>query len=198
MIVADAGTGAVWSEFSEGLRTYIQRRVASPADSEDILQDVFLRVHIGLEGLDDRQRIAGWIYRITSNAITDFYRLRARTGVAAERLASDARVTEQEWDRAGGDADGERDRSLASYVGSLVDALPEKYREAVRLTELEGMSQKAAAARVGISLSGMKSRVQRGRARLQEGLLDCCAVELDRRKNIIDVRERRDGPCDCD
>ncbi len=195
--LATADTSAIWSEFGDGLKGYIERRVGSPDDAEDILQDVFLRIHVGLERLDDRERLAGWIYRITSNAITDFYRKRARAGTATERLESEARVAEQGSEPEGETDDVERDRSVARYVGTLVDTLPAKYREAVRLTELERMTRKEAAARARISESGMKSRVQRGRAQLKEALLECCAVELDRRKGIIDVRERAPDSCDC-
>lgn len=198
MSVAISETDAIWHEFSDGLQGYIRRRISSPVDAEDILQDVFLRIHTNLPGLNSRERLAGWIYRVTANAITDFYRVRARAGDATERLEQEA--------LAGGEArvavdrseDEERDRSLARYLGSLVDTLPEKYREAVRLTELEGMTQKEAAAQVGISVSGMKSRVQRGRAQLKEAVLECCGVELDRRRGIIDVRERRGEACDCE
>jgi RNA polymerase sigma-70 factor, ECF subfamily len=196
--LATADTSAIWSEFGDGLKGYIQRRVGSPDDAEDILQDVFVRIHVGLRRVDDRERLAGWIYRITANAITDFYRKRARAGTAAERLESEARVTEQGSEPAEAIGDMERDRSVARYVGTLVDALPAKYREAVRLTELDRMTRKEAAARAGISESGMKSRVQRGRAQLKDALLECCAVELDRRKGIIAVRERGPEPCGCD
>ena len=191
MSVAIAGTDSIWREFSHGLQGYIRRRVSSAADAEDILQDVFLRIHTNLSGLNDQQRLAGWIYRVTANAITDFYRARARTGDTRERLEREALVASKFRAITAEDDDVERDRSL-------VDTLPEKYREAMRLTELDGLTQKEAAARAGISLSGMKSRVQRGRARLKEALLDCCAVELDRRRGIIGVRARADGRCDCD
>ncbi len=197
MTATSAGTAAIWREFSDGLQGYIHRRVSSLADAEDILQDVFLRIHANLSGLNNRERLAGWIYRVTANAITDFYRSRARAGDTAERLEREARVDAETRAPVAGDGDIERDRSLARYLESLVDTLPEKYREAMRLTELEGMTQKEAAAKVGISVSGMKSRVQRGRERLKDALLDCCNVELDRRRGIIDVRERSGEPCDC-
>jgi RNA polymerase sigma-70 factor (ECF subfamily) len=75
----------------------------------------------------------------------------------------------------------------------MVEALPEPYREAVQLTELDGLTQADAAARLGLSVSGMKSRVQRGRERLKKMILDCCHVELDARGGVIDYRSR----CHC-
>ena len=145
--------------------------------------------------MNHRERLAGWIYRVTANAITGFCRARARAGDATERLEREALV-DAETRAPVTDADIDRDRSLARFLGSLVETLPEKYREAMRLTEPEGMTEKEAAAKAGISVSGMKSRVRRGQARLKAALLDRCGVELDRRRGIIDVRRRRGGPCD--
>jgi RNA polymerase sigma-70 factor (ECF subfamily) len=79
----------------------------------------------------------------------------------------------------------------------MVTALPGPYREALLLTEYAGLTQQELAVRAGISLSGAKSRVQRGRERLKQLLLDCCHVELDRRGGIIDYRPNCAG-CSCD
>jgi RNA polymerase sigma-70 factor (ECF subfamily) len=82
---------------------------------------------------------------------------------------------------------------LAQCVRPFVDELPDIYRDALVMTELDGLTQAAAANRVGISLSGMKSRVQRGRAMLRDSIEDCCEVTLDARNGIRDVT-----PCeDC-
>ena len=83
--------------------------------------------------------------------------------------------------------------SFIPFIRGAVAGLPEPYREALLLTEYEGLTQQQLAERVGISLSGAKSRVQRGREKLKQILLDCCHVELDRRGGIIDYQ----GQCDC-
>ena len=77
----------------------------------------------------------------------------------------------------------------------MIHDLPDPYREAVRLTEIEGLTQAELARRLGISLSGAKSRVQRGRAQLKEQLIECCRFEFDRRGAVIDCEPRRTTPC---
>lgn len=73
--------------------------------------------------------------------------------------------------------------------------LPDPYQQAVRLFELEGVPQQEIADRLGLSLSGAKSRVQRGRDRLRALLFDCCTFERDRRGNVIGVeRNAATGP----
>jgi RNA polymerase sigma-70 factor (ECF subfamily) len=67
--------------------------------------------------------------------------------------------------------------------------------EALRLIEFEGLTQVEAARRSGLSLSGMKSRVQRARFRLRSALDDCCRIALDRRGGLLGY-EGRTGQCD--
>jgi len=63
------------------------------------------------------------------------------------------------------------------------------------LVELDGLTQQAAAKQMGISLSGMKSRVQRGRKQLKQMLDDCCVIQLDRSRAVVDYEVRNPG-CD--
>jgi RNA polymerase sigma-70 factor (ECF subfamily) len=79
-------------------------------------------------------------------------------------------------------------RELLPCVAAMVDALPDTYREALRLTEYEGLSQKKLSERLGISFSGAKSRVQRARTKIKQQLLDCCHFQLDHAGRIVDYR----------
>ena len=72
----------------------------------------------------------------------------------------------------------------------MIQSLPEKYRDAVMMAEVDGLTQKEIAGKLGISISGAKSRVQRGRAIMKGMLLDCCRFYFDRRGNIIDYDRR--------
>jgi len=72
-----------------------------------------------------------------------------------------------------------------------------EYRQAVILIDLEGLTQQEAAAQLGLSLSGMKSRVQRGRRQLKGMLEVCCTIELDQRRGVADydVRNQQNNSC---
>ena len=70
-------------------------------------------------------------------------------------------------------------------MAPMIGELPPAYREAVTLADLEGVDQADAAARAGVSISGMKSRIQRGRKQLKAVFEECCRVELDRRGTIV-------------
>ncbi|MDP6071302.1 MAG: sigma factor-like helix-turn-helix DNA-binding protein [SAR202 cluster bacterium] len=88
------------------------------------------------------------------------------------------------------------EREAYSWVKAMVDELPPAYREAILLTEYDGISQREMSRQLGISFSGAKSRVQRARAKLKDKLLDCCHFELDRRGGVIDYRSK-ESVCGC-
>jgi RNA polymerase sigma-70 factor (ECF subfamily) len=85
---------------------------------------------------------------------------------------------------------------IAACLRPLLDELPAGHREALALTELGDLSQVDAARQLGISTSGMKSRVQRGRAQLRDLIVACCEITLDRRAGIMGY-EPRGSPCGC-
>jgi RNA polymerase sigma-70 factor (ECF subfamily) len=74
----------------------------------------------------------------------------------------------------------------AVWLGELIEEIPEPYRQAVKMSEIEELPQSKIAARLGLSISGAKSRVQRGRAMLKDVLDQCCTFEFDRRGNVTD------------
>ena len=195
-----ATTGSeIWQQVHHGLRAFIAKRVADETDVEDILQEVFLHVHRGIEQLKDPQRVLAWVYQITRHAIVDHYRAPQRRRELPVGLAADMDVTGIA-PTAFGAADedsGEHRSELAGCLRPLIDQLGKDYREALMLVELEGLTQQAAAKRIGISLSGMKSRVQRGRQQLKRKLDDCCLIQLDQRRGVADytVLDPKRSPC---
>jgi RNA polymerase sigma-70 factor (ECF subfamily) len=170
----------LWETFSRPLHQFIQRRVSDPHSAEDILQDVFLKIHTHIDTLRTQDRLTSWIYQITRNAIADYYRTQRPTVELDETLPVVDEVV-----------DDNVVRELSPCVGAMVEELPETYREALRLTEYQGLSQKAMSEQLGISFSGAKSRVQRGRAKIKQQLLNCCHFQFDHAGRIIDYQSRR-------
>jgi RNA polymerase sigma-70 factor, ECF subfamily len=183
----EAAAHVAWSDLDAKLRPFIARRVRSPNDVDDVLQDVFVRMQRGLAGLRDDERFGPWVYQVARSAIADHHRAAARSPLVVDGSAPD------EAPAPSADDDSGVEEMLAAYVASFVAMLESPYREALTLTELEGMTQKDAAAMLGISLSGMKSRVQRGRKRLREALEDCCHIALDARGHVVGCEPRADG-----
>ena len=195
---SDLSADSSWRALSDRLRSFVGRRVAERADVDDLVQEILLRVQRGLPRLRDTQRFGPWVYQVARNALSDHRRAAVRHTSAMREAAEDPRSNE--WSNADPTESDFLQHAMAEYAASLIDGLPHSYREAMKLTEVEGLTQAQAAARVGVSLSGMKSRVQRGRRMLRAAVHRDCEVVLDGRSRVIECvpRPHRRSGCWCD
>jgi RNA polymerase sigma-70 factor (ECF subfamily) len=177
-------TEHIWKDFHKPLHGFIRKRVPDETVAEDLLQEVFLKIHMHIEALQDTRKLESWMYQIARNAIIDFYR-NSRPTLSLnepeildlpEELPDDDIISE-----------------LFPCVQAMVRNLPEQDRQALVLTEYQGLTQKEFGERVGLSFSGAKSRVQRAREKLKQQLLACCHFELDCRGHVINYQPR----CQC-
>lgn len=168
----------LWDEFARDLRMFLRARVADHAVAEDLLQEVFLKVHRSLPKLRDTERVEAWVYQVARNAVASHFRREQPGSVSVEELPEP--VTEVEPDLP----------DLRPTVRRFLDQLSPEHREALLATEWEGLTQAAYAVRMGLSLSAAKSRVLRARAELKRLLDECCRFELDRRGAIVEAIPR--------
>lgn len=166
------------SPLRDDLVRFFARR--APDEAEDLAQEALLRIHRGLSSVRDTERVDAWVRSVAYNVWRD--RLRARRP-ETEELEDPAAPAEE-----GPGATG----TVAAWLPDFVEALPEPYREAVRLADLEGVSQQEIARRLGISASGARTRVQRGRARLRAELEACCAIGWSEGE-VVDIQRH----CGC-
>jgi RNA polymerase sigma-70 factor, ECF subfamily len=173
-------TEAIWTHLSSDLRRFIRRRVPDHHVADDLLQETFVRVHRNIGTLQEADRLGAWVYRIARNVIHDHHRKATRVVALADADPVD-------------DADdGQARCGGCDWLDEMIRSLPEGYREAVQLSEIEGLSQQEVADRIGLSLSGAKSRIQRGRALLRGVLEQCCHFEFDVRGNMMDCDPKPD------
>lgn len=165
---------ATVARFEGELRRFVARRVPGP-DADDVLQDALLRIHLGIGALRSQERLAPWVYRVARSAIIDHQR-RARP----VQLLEDDPAEELPEEPA-----AETRAMLAACVAPFLEQLPDDQAEAIRLTDLGGLTQAAAAARLGVPLPTLKARVQRGRRRMREEFEACCELVQDCRGAVI-------------
>ena len=180
-------TEMVWKEYHENLLGFIRSRVGDFAAAEDILQDVFVKIYSKIDTLKQNAKLKGWIYQITRNAIIDYYRSHKIMHELPDTLTA-PEIDKNEISR----------RDIESCLVPMIQNLPDTYREAVMLSEIEGETQKDVAEKQGLSLSGAKARVQRGRKMLKEMLLGCCRFEFDHQGNIMDYDTKGSDCNHCD
>ncbi len=170
-----------WEESKAPLKNFIRNRVSNEEDIEDILQDVFLKLISNIDKLMDDQKVHAWIYRVTRNAIIDYYR-RNHKSLDLESIPEELPLVLDE--------DLTFNKEIAYCLKNMVDKLPEIYKQAIQITIFENHTQKEYSEMVGISVSGAKSRVQRARDILKEMVLGCCSLEFDGLGNIINYKKR--------
>src|SRR5829696_3689418 len=185
-----------WAETLRRIRAFVTSRTGDPELAADITQDVVVR-SIASGALDRADDVTAWLYRSARNAVIDHYRTRRPS-----LPLPDADL----WpdpDRPTGDpheddpnAPNAATRELAHCLQPLLDRLPPEARDALTRVDLQGQTHQQAADQLGISVSGMKSRVQRARGRLKDVVTSCCAVKLDAVGAVSDYQPRSQG-CDC-
>lgn len=165
----------LWELFSAGLRSFIMSKVKNEADANDILQDVFIRMHNNLGTLNDFSKIKAWLYQVTRNLITDYFRKKSFD------------IREYRDQLPSGSIRGKFMDEAVSDMIRMMDNLSPEYCEALCLTEIGGMSQKEYAEKAGLSYSGAKSRIQRARVMLKDMLLDCCHYQFDKYGTVFNI-----------
>jgi RNA polymerase sigma-70 factor, ECF subfamily len=161
------------TDLHQRVRRYIRRRLNDAHLADDLSQDVMLKLHEHRDRLPaGPERQLAWALRTARNRVIDHYRARR----PAEPLGEPATTSEARSPA----------RELAACLPRMLQHLPEPYRQAVELADLQGHSQQAIADQVGLSLPGVKSRVQRGRQRLGELLRECCTIEQSAGGAVVD------------
>lgn len=166
----------LWDKFGSNLKLFILKRVQDEAIAKDILQDVFISIHTHIDQLKDQTKIQSWVYQIARNLITDHFR--------RIQKIQNLRPSFEEIEE---DTPTDFISETLTDLINMMSGLPEKYCEALCLTELGGMSQKAYAEKIGTSYSGAKSRIQRARLMLKDMLMNCCHYQFDKYGTVIDL-----------
>ena len=175
-------TDTIWHEYHARLSAFIRGKVAEEA-ADDLLQEVFIKIHAQINSLKEGVKLESWLYQITRNTIVDYYRSKQIMEALPDWLEQ-PQVEEEEAIR----------QELSSCLEPMIKALPEKYRHAIQMSEMENKTQKEVAEQDGISLSGAKSRVQRGRSLLKNMLSDCCQFEVNKENQILSY-EKKEKSC---
>lgn len=178
----------VWDRYGDRLVAFFRSRVTSEEDAEDLLQELFVRVHTGLCCREAVDSLESWMYRVARNLVIDHYRSRKRH----EPLDSDPGIPSPYGAE---EPEEDPEARIAFSLRETAEELPAPYRDALVAVEYEGLSAAEYARRSGISLSAAKSRVLRARERLKASLLECCHFELDRLGGIVNY-EKRCAECD--
>lgn len=154
---------------------FLAKRLGSPAEAEDVLQEFCIRVLTRKEQLRDVERMNAWLYAILRSTLNDHYRKRARH----TRLAGAVAREPEEWIA---DAPSQMARICTCHSG-LISELPAADAELIRRIDFDEEDRKAVAADLGLTRNALGVRLHRARAALREALIshcgECCRDERD-------------------
>ncbi len=167
----------IWLKFENKLRAFTLSKVHDESVTDDLLQELFVKMHENIDKVKDQTKLQSWIYQICRNLIIDYFR--SQNKIQRNKLP---------------DFDAEEENINEEFISETLDDmikmmsdLPPEYCEALCLTELGALSQKEYAEKIGISYSGAKSRVQRARKMLKDVLMKCCHYEFDKYGTVLGI-----------
>lgn len=159
-------TSLIWTSFSGYLKNFISQKISSQPDVEDILQEVFVKIHLNINSLQNEKKLQSWVFSIARNVINDYHR--------KNLLTTDLQKIEIYTDEGADEFE-----KLKDCLRPFINKLPTKYKRALYLSDVKGMKQQEIAINLNLSLSGTKSRIQRAREMIKQNFISCCNFSTD-------------------
>ena len=171
----------VWEELDTQLLFFIKKRIKNKEDAEDILQDVYIKLHKNIASLNDEQKIVSWIYQITRNTINECYR-------------KCYRIKQVEFEDYHVEMNKEEEENLNDEIlismKKFIEKLPGDSRKLIELYEFEDMSHKDISKKLEIKENTSKSRLKRAKEKLKNQLDECCIFQIDKFGNVLDYTKK--------
>jgi RNA polymerase sigma-70 factor (ECF subfamily) len=179
-----AGTDALrvaMERFHRELYAFIRKRARNDDLAKDLLQDTYLKALQKIGTITDEGKLAGWLFRIAANTVTDHFKKQRLAGSMIEPAADEDDAT--------------LNKRYMECLPAMMEELDGKYSEALELVLADDATQQVIADRMGISHTGAKSRIQRARAKLEALFKERCNYKADVYGNVIE--DDCGDPCGC-
>jgi RNA polymerase sigma-70 factor (ECF subfamily) len=171
-------TTAVWKKHHRELKRFILSKVRDEQVADDLLQDVFIKVHNKSHQLIDLKKLKPWVYTIARNVVMDFFKRSDFT----ESFEENREVSHPEE---------EEDHTELDCLPGIIDQLPLKYKRPLYLADVKGVKQVEIARKLAIALPTVKSQIQRGRKLVIQGYIDCCDYKLNTSGKLVGERKEK-------
>jgi RNA polymerase sigma-70 factor, ECF subfamily len=178
---------AIAEQFRTEIFGYIRSKVGDSTTADDLTQETFLKVGNSLAKGTEPEHFRGWLFQIARNTVIDSLK-KAPRFVPFEESHAVSKTENLD------PVDDEFRKRLFSYALSVIETLPAEDREALTLTEIDGLSREELANELRISLTAAKSRVLRARSKLRKTVEECCRLVTDPYGRVIDWK-KRGKPC---
>lgn len=161
-------TEEIWQEFSNNIFDFIKKRVENEEDVKDIQQEVFIKVHLNIDKLRNISKLKSWLYQITRNVIQDYYREEKRKDFFNNQNSWENNIIRNKAYQ----------EELFCCLDPFIKSLPKKYAQILEMNTFQGLKLEDISKKLDISLSGVKSRIQRAREILKQDFVKCCQYKI--------------------
>jgi len=175
----------IWIRFNAQLKSFIFSKIKDNALADDLLQEVFIKIHRHIGQLKDENKLQAWVCQVARNTVLDYYRSQSR---ASDVKVDEIEVTEEE-------TNNQFMNETIEDMLKMMDGMPSEYCDILCLTELGGMSHKEYAEKNGISHTAVKTRAFRARNLLKDMLMKCCHYQFDKYGTVVNIQPA--GCCCC-
>lgn len=181
-------TQQAWQEYRTRLLRFVRSRVFDDVMAEDIVHDALVKAWTKRDTLASNDAVIPWLFQITMNTLRDAMRKMPAThlGDLADEIPELPNETQL------GASDTKHD--YVQCLTSMLNTLSADNRSTLIRSEIDGVPMKVIADELGLSVSAVKSRVQRSRIQLRDAMMACCKVELNSHGQIINADEH---DCSC-
>lgn len=170
-------TKVIWEKYHQDLKRFVFSKIKDEQMTEDLLQEIFIKVHTKINQLTDKNKLKPWLFTIARNIVMDSFNERK----LLETLKEEDVYTEEE-----SDAHSEQD-----CLPGIINHLPVKYRRPLYLADVKGLKQMKIAEKLKLPLPTIKSQIQRGRKLITQGYMECCDYKLNEKGKLVGERREK-------
>ncbi|WP_298515608.1 sigma-70 family RNA polymerase sigma factor [uncultured Kordia sp.] len=170
-------TTEVWECYADDVKRFIMSKVKDAQITDDLVQEVFLKVHAKLATVSEESKVKSWLLSVSRNTVLDYFRI---SNKEVPLNKEETIISTEEY------AHSEKD-----CLPGIIKNLPKKYRDPLFLSDIKGIKQAAIAAQLKLPLATVKSQIQRGRKLIVQGYMDCCDYKLNDQGFLVgEVKEK--------
>lgn len=172
-------TKIIWKAYSEDLRRFVLSKTKDETITDDLLQEIFIKIHTNIEKVRDLRKLKSWLFTVAHNTVMDYFRT-AKNGLAniedpeqTETLVADGKPADF------------YEHTEHDCLYGIIKNLDKKYRVPLFMADIKGCKQQEIADRLGLPLPTVKSQIQRARKMIAQGFMDCCGYELNENGKLV-------------
>jgi len=172
-------TQQIWEKYHQDIKQFILSKIKNEDIANDVLQEIFIKIHTKIDSLKDQDKLKSWIFMIARNTVLDYFKQNKNT----REFYENDQILEEEKE-----VHDEKD-----CLHGIIKRLPKKYREPLFLSDIKGMKQVAIAQQLNLQLSTTKSRIQRARKQITQGYIECCDFKINQKGYLVgEIKDKKD------